>query len=39
LEIPSQAELINCEINRFNVSGIKGVNELMILTAVRIPLE
>ena len=37
LEFPSQAELINCEINRFNVSGIQRVNELMILTAVPIP--
>ena len=28
LEFPSQAELINCEINRFTFQGSKGVNEV-----------
>jgi hypothetical protein len=30
LEFPSQAELINLQINCFNVSGIQRFNELMI---------
>jgi hypothetical protein len=30
LEFPSQAELLNVEINGFHVSGIQRFNELMI---------
>ena len=39
LEFPSQAELINFEINRFNVSGIQSVKRTNDLMAVPIPLE
>ena len=39
LEFPSQAELINCEINRLNVSGIQSVKRANDLTVVHIPLE
>ncbi len=30
LEFPSQAELLNLEINRFNVQGTQRFNDLMI---------
>lgn len=39
LEFPSQAELINFEINRFSVSGIQSVERTNDLMVVPIPLE
>jgi len=39
LEFPSQAELINYEINRFNVSGIQRVKRTNNLMVLPIPLE